>query len=464
MEEIVLTIQSPEGVFEVAVEGDLLTLGRGDLADVTIEDGNLSRIHASIHREGDAVWICDEGSTNGSFVNGEPVPERGVSLVDGDEIVLGEDTRIAVRVAAQASAAGTRAAPPTRARSRLLLVEAAVVAVIVVVAGVFALWALGSRADDSEVAGAGPEPGTAAAAAPRAPTSAPEPPAPAARSSASAPPAPAPIAPPPPSVFEVPLANRPRTLYLQMTPEQQREYLDEQAQRVALMVGNRPCAFTDGALDSIKHWLDAYARRVGNNSTRIWGEDMRFLFKRARGYAPLISRAFNERGVAPVIGLYLPVIETEYRNIPTENFAGAAGLFQFIGPTARAYGVDPSERTNVEKMAPAAARYIADRLAEFGPDAVGVGLSIAGYNRNPDSVRRDLQSVLDSDNRERSFWTLVANKGKLNESFQNENVFYVPRFFAAAIIGENPWAFGLDMRPLSTYTDSSEVEPATGTQ
>jgi hypothetical protein len=447
MEEIVLTVHSPGGDLEVGVAEGRLTLGRGDRADVRIDDESLSRVHASVSREGDAVWVCDEGSTNGTFVNGEPVPDEGFSLSDGDEVLLGESTSISVRVGASAREAGAPQAAP--GRGRLPLVAAALGAVVVAAAGLFALGAFGGDGEPEDAtetamttaSAAGP---VAKASVPAAPT-APQP-APAATAPATA-----------PSVYEVPLESRPRKLYRQMTEQEQREFLDHQAQRVALMVGNRPCAFTDGALDSIKYWLDAYAGRVGNNSTRIWGEDMRFLFKRARGYAPLINRAFNERGVAPVIGLYLPLIETEYRNIPTENFAGAAGLFQFIGPTARAYGVDPSERTNVEKMAPAAARYIADRLAEFGPDAVGVGLSIAGYNRNPDSVRRDLQAVLDSDNRERSFWTLVANKGKLNESFQNENVFYVPRFFAAAIVGENPWAFGLDMRPLSTYTDPNEV-------
>jgi hypothetical protein len=184
------------------------------------------------------------------------------------------------------------------------------------------------------------------------------------------------------------------------------------------------------------------------------------MFARAsEQYAPHIIRAFNARGVPPVVGLYLVVVETEYHNIRSENFAGAAGLFQFIGPTARAYGVDPSERTNVAKMAPAAAAYMADRIAEFGPDSMSVALGIAGYNRSPDSVRRDLHDVLNSENRERSFWTLVANSSKLDHYFQGENIKYVPKFFAAAIVGETPWAFGIQMRPLSTYTEIKAPPP-----
>jgi hypothetical protein len=239
-----------------------------------------------------------------------------------------------------------------------------------------------------------------------------------------------------------------------MSEQEKLDFIEDRARHVSMMMGNRPYAFNDDVLRYIKQYVDAYARRVGNNSTRLWGEDLRFMFARARErYSPHIVRAFNAQGVPPVVGIYLVVIETEYHNIRSENFAGAAGLFQFIGPTARGYGVDPAERTNVAKMAPAAAAYMADRIAEFGPDSMSVALAIAGYNRSPDSVRRDLHDVLNSENKERSFWTLVANSNKLDHYFQGENIKYVPKFFAAAIVGENPWAFGLDMQPLSTYTE-----------
>jgi hypothetical protein len=38
----------------------------------------------------------------------------------------------------------------------------------------------------------------------------------------------------------------------------------------------------------------------------------------------------------------------------------------------------------------------------------------------------------------------------LDKTFRSESVYYVPRFFAGAIIGENPQAFGLQTRPLSS--------------
>jgi hypothetical protein len=221
-----------------------------------------------------------------------------------------------------------------------------------------------------------------------------------------------------------------------------------------MMMGNRSYAFTDDVLVYIKKYLDGYASRARSSSTNLWGEGLPSLYGRAARYAPYIIRSFNARGVPPVVGLYIAMIETEYHDC-LESPVGAKGLFQFMPETARGYGVDPADRCDVKKMAPAAAEYMADRIAEFGPDAMSVALAIAGYNRSPDSVRRDLHDVLDSENKERSFWTLVSNSTKLDRPFQNENIKYVPKFFAAAIVGENPWAFGLRINALSTCVEES---------
>jgi hypothetical protein len=52
-------------------------------------DPTVSRIHATIVREGSVFRIFDEQSTSGSFVNEQRVPQPGLQLVDGDEIRLG---------------------------------------------------------------------------------------------------------------------------------------------------------------------------------------------------------------------------------------------------------------------------------------------------------------------------------------------------------------------------------------
>ena len=80
-------------------------------------------------------------------------------------------------------------------------------------------------------------------------------------------------------------------------------------------------------------------------------------------------------------------------------------------------------------------------------------LAIASYNSGEGGLSTNLSTALASAaQEERSFWTLVANQGKLSSQFQKENIKYVPKFFAAAVVGENPQVFGVQLQPLSSYT------------
>ncbi len=98
MSEVTLLIQSEGQALEVPLDNDSLTIGRGDDAGLVIDDNGLSRIHASIHADAEAVWIVDENSTNGTAVNGSEVSPDGTILSDGDEVALGDKTTIIVRI------------------------------------------------------------------------------------------------------------------------------------------------------------------------------------------------------------------------------------------------------------------------------------------------------------------------------------------------------------------------------
>lgn len=239
--------------------------------------------------------------------------------------------------------------------------------------------------------------------------------------------------------------------YLQMTEAEKLAFIETQEQRISNMMGDRPVKLNDEALGVIKVRVDRYAARQNPALLKPDEEALRNTYARAPEYIPVIARAFAARKIPIVVGVYLPMIESAYRPC-YENEIGAKGLFQFVPSTAERYGVSRAEMCDVQKMAPAAAHYLADRMAELGDDAQSMTLVLLSYNRGEDSVRESLRRLRETDaNYERNFWTLFANRDKLDEGFQRESAWYVPQFFAAAIIGENPEAFDLQMPALSSF-------------
>ncbi|HET9479886.1 MAG TPA: transglycosylase SLT domain-containing protein, partial [Pyrinomonadaceae bacterium] len=206
------------------------------------------------------------------------------------------------------------------------------------------------------------------------------------------------------------------------------------------------------AVRVIKAHVDYYAAKMGPATDGKTGS-MTAVYERAPPYVPLIARSFAARKVPVIIGIYLPVIESGYRHCYEGRF-GTNGLYQFLPSTAANYGVSREEMCDVEKMTPAAAHYIADRMAELGEDSQSVTLVLISYNRGAEWVRDSLRQLRGTKNYSRDFWTLLANQETLDEPFRRETARYVPSFFAAAIIGENPEVFGLQMPALSTLAST----------
>jgi membrane-bound lytic murein transglycosylase D len=176
------------------------------------------------------------------------------------------------------------------------------------------------------------------------------------------------------------------------------------------------------------------------------------IFGRTQPYLKTIGRSFKERNVPVVVGVYLPMVESEYQ-ICFESPLGAKGLFQFLPGTAAQYGVNKDEMCDAEKMTPAAAHYIADRMAELGDDAESLTLVLVSFTTGPEWVRFTLRRLRESGNYERNFWTMFEKRDTLGEVFQKHTADYVPTFFAAAIIGENPATFGLTLPPLLSLAE-----------
>jgi hypothetical protein len=75
------------GAPPLEIDRDRVLVGRDPACDVVIDDKSVSRRHAALERRGPGFVVVDQGSANGSFVNGEQVSEA--ALYDGQELRLG---------------------------------------------------------------------------------------------------------------------------------------------------------------------------------------------------------------------------------------------------------------------------------------------------------------------------------------------------------------------------------------
>jgi len=240
-------------------------------------------------------------------------------------------------------------------------------------------------------------------------------------------------------------------LYQDMSLTQRRAFVSEKAREISHRMSGTDYAFTRGFETEIQKAVDFYAQRIGNNAGETPGRgDARFAFERGQTNAPTLIRTFRTHNVSPLIGLYIPLVESEYVNLQSPNSMGAIGMFQFLPQTGEKYGLSAEDLLNVEKSSDAAARYIADSITQFNSDPMKEALALLAYNRGGNAVANDLATVVNEQNRTCSICALTEQRDKLDKSFRNESVYYVPRFLAGAIIGENPQAFGLQTRPLSS--------------
>ena len=69
---------------------DNITIGRDPMADISLNDPEVSRQHLQLTRTGSGYVLEDLGSTNGTFIDGKKLePDTPISLVNGQMIGMG---------------------------------------------------------------------------------------------------------------------------------------------------------------------------------------------------------------------------------------------------------------------------------------------------------------------------------------------------------------------------------------
>jgi pSer/pThr/pTyr-binding forkhead associated (FHA) protein len=85
-----LALEDGSDVVLLALNAELMHIGRSPTSEIVLDDASVSRRHALIARRGDRTVILDDRSRNGVHVNGVRVSEA--ELHDGDVVVCGHIT------------------------------------------------------------------------------------------------------------------------------------------------------------------------------------------------------------------------------------------------------------------------------------------------------------------------------------------------------------------------------------
>lgn len=240
--------------------------------------------------------------------------------------------------------------------------------------------------------------------------------------------------------------------YKEMTEKEKSDFVARKIDDITTAISGKTFAFNSDFKLQVSKYVDAYAKRVGTNrKTGAFAEDLNFVLQRGGESAPVINRAFDQNGVSRLSGLYIAMIESEF-NAAVSSPTGSFGIFQIDKARAQKYKLPLKDRRDAEKAADAAARYLKDNQGYFAEHKMKEFLAILGWNREPKKINFDLnfKFMSDSENMACPICGLVSSPNRFDKQFQTEGVKYIPKFLAAAIVGENPGSFGLRTEPLST--------------
>ncbi len=239
--------------------------------------------------------------------------------------------------------------------------------------------------------------------------------------------------------------------YKEMTEKEKSAFVASEIDDITTAISGKTFAFNSDFKLQVSKYVDAYAKRVGTNQkTGAFTKDLNFVLQRGGESATAINRAFDKNGVSRLSGLYIAMIESEF-NAAVSSPTGSFGLFQIDKARAQKYKLPLKERADAEKAADAAARYLKDNEDYFAEYAMTEFLAILSWNREVKKINFDLnfKFMSDSENMACPICGLVGNPNRFDRQFQTESVKYIPKFLAAAIVGENPAVFGLTTKPLS---------------
>jgi len=180
--------------------------------------------------------------------------------------------------------------------------------------------------------------------------------------------------------------------------------------------------------DTVQRFLDQFQTGYRRAVVERW-------LTRSGRFLPMILEVFRQKGLPEEL-VFTAMIESGFDPVAVSR-AGAKGLWQFMAPTARQYGLRVDrwldERLDPEKSTVAAANYFKDLYTIFG----SWDLVQAAYNAGEMKVIRAIKGT-----GTRDFWSLT-NSRLLRDETKN----YVPAIHAVTIISQEPEQYGFAVTP-----------------
>lgn len=185
--------------------------------------------------------------------------------------------------------------------------------------------------------------------------------------------------------------------------------------------------------EEVEYWMERYLT------------DQRPIFRqyleRQGLYSEMIRDALRRRGMPQEL-LYLAAIESGFSPRAKSRVA-ASGMWQFMGPTAEAFGlrIDAfvDERRDPVRATEAALEYLSHLYERFD----SWYLAAAAYNAGPSRVARVIQAHAEDGPaaEEDLYWEIV-------EHLPTETRVYVPKILAAILLAQAADEYGFKVQPL----------------
>ena len=209
----------------------------------------------------------------------------------------------------------------------------------------------------------------------------------------------------------------------------------ELAEDLASLTGVRraPAASSFATLDTDTDHarIDEWVSRL---TTSARG-DFRNSLQRMARYEEMITRKIDAKGMPREL-IYLALIESNF-NPTAQSRVKAVGMWQFMSPTARQFGLSVSrtvdERKNPAKATDAALTYLTQLHQRFG----SWYLAAAAYNSGQGTVSRALRTVTgQTKGTDADFFRIMS-------SLPKETQDYVPKLIATARVGNDRDKYGM---------------------